>query len=162
MWLSIRGMLEAGAVPTGISGYFHPTPVDYVSAAIRRLSSRIAGVGDTFNLSSPHRLYFAEIVERLRALGHTLVDLEGSEWSRVVRSDPENSLLPLLDVFEDAVAGVGGYPDMDMSKTETALADSGIVCPRVTGELLDRYLRFFTDKSYFPPPAPERSRSAAV
>ncbi|MEU2826388.1 thioester reductase domain-containing protein [Streptomyces bacillaris] len=162
VWLSIRGMLEAGAVPTGISGYFHPTPVDYVSAAIRRLSSRIAGAGDTFNLSSPHRLYFAEIVERLRALGHTLVDLEGSEWSRVVRSDPENSLLPLLDVFEDAVAGIGGYPDMDMSKTETALADSGIVCPRVTGELLDRYLRFFTDKSYFPPPAPERSRSAEV
>ncbi|MFJ2742957.1 thioester reductase domain-containing protein [Streptomyces sp. NPDC087440] len=84
VWLSIRGMLEVGVAPAGISGFFHPTPVDYVSAAIRWLSSRIAGVGDTFNLSNPHRLHFTEIVERLRALGHTLVDLDPAEWSQSV------------------------------------------------------------------------------
>ncbi|MFF9020328.1 thioester reductase domain-containing protein [Streptomyces eurythermus] len=153
VWLSIRGMLTAGAVPAGISGYFHPTPVDYVSAAILRLSSLLTGVGDTYHLSNPHRLHFSEVVAELRALGHTLVDLDGAEWSRTVRSDPENSLLPLLDVFEAAITGVGGYPDMDMSKTEEALAGSGISCPRVTGELLARYLKFFTDKGYFPAPA---------
>nr|ALP32042.1 CycB [Streptomyces sp. NCIB 11649] len=152
VWLSIRGMLEAGAAPAGISGFFHPTPVDYVSAAIRWLSSRVTGVGDTFNLSNPHRLHFAEVVERLRALGHTLVDLDPAEWSRSVRKDPENSLLPLLDVFEAAIAGTGGYPDIDTDGTEAALAGSGIDCPQVTGDLLVRYLTFFTEKGYFPNP----------
>ncbi|MET9970560.1 thioester reductase domain-containing protein, partial [Streptomyces sp. NPDC006356] len=162
VWLSIRGMLTAGAVPAGISGYFHPTPVDYVSAAILRLSSRLTGVGDTYNLSNPHRLHFSEVVDQLRALGHTLVDLDRDEWSRTVRSDPENSLLPLLDVFEAAISGIGGYPDIDMHKTEAALAGSGISCPRVMGELLARYLKFFTDQGYFPAPHPQEAVSVTM
>jgi len=149
-WLSIRRMITAGAVPAGISGYFHPTPVDYVSAAILRLSFRLTGVEDTYNLSNPHRLHFSEVVDQFRALGHTLVDRDGAEWSRTVRSDPENSLLPLLDVFEAAVSGIGDYPGMGTHKTEAALAGSGISCPQVTGELLARYLKFFTDQGYFP------------
>ncbi|MET9293111.1 thioester reductase domain-containing protein [Streptomyces sp. NPDC003077] len=161
VWLSIRGMLTAGAVPAGMSGYFHPTPVDYVSAAILRLSSLLTGVGDTYNLSNPHRLRFSEVVDELRALGHGLVELERAEWSRAVRSDPENSLLPLLDVFEAAITGIGGYPDIDTDRTEAALAGSGIGCPRVTGELLARYLRFFTDQGYFPAPNPGPSPSSA-
>lgn len=50
----------------------------------------------------------------------------------------DNSLLPLLDVFEAVISGIGGYPDLDRHKTEAALAGSGIRCPRVTGELLAR------------------------
>ncbi|HET6297150.1 MAG TPA: thioester reductase domain-containing protein, partial [Kribbella sp.] len=153
VWLSIRGILEAKAIPANSASYFHPTPVDYVSAAILYLSQRISAVGDTFNLSNPSALPFTEVIDHLRTLGHPVAEMDHQEWSEVVRADPANSLIPLLEVFEAGFAGEGGYPAIDTGKTEVALAGSGIACPEVTGDLLAKYVDFFSKRGYFPKPA---------
>ena len=157
MWLSIRGMLEAGVVPEHLTSYFYPAPVDYVSAAILHLSRRLTGTGDTYHVSGTRRLTFTEVIDHLRARGHELTPVDPTEWSRRIREDKENALIPLLDVFEAGFLTAGSVPAMDVSRTEAALAGSGITCPPVTGELLATYVDFFTAKGYFPQLVPAQA-----
>ncbi|MER6989184.1 thioester reductase domain-containing protein [Saccharopolyspora hirsuta] len=151
VWLSVRGMLQAGAAPAGAAFGFHPTPVDFVSGAIVALSRRPESLGETYNVSNPDTLTFAQVVDQLRDLGYQLAELPPEEWSELIRRDPANSLTPLLDVFETAFTG-GGYPDMDTKKLDAALSGTSVGCPPVSRELVDVYLRFFIRSGYFPAP----------
>jgi 5-hydroxydodecatetraenal polyketide synthase CpkC len=157
MWLSIRGMLEAGVVPENLASYFYPAPVDYVTAAILHLSRRLTGTGDTYHISGERRLTFTEVIDHLRARGHELAPVDPKEWSRRIKEDKENALIPLLDVFEAGFLVAGSVPAMDVSRTRAALAGSGITCPPVTGELLAKYVDFFTAKGYFPQRVPAQA-----
>ncbi|WP_447008712.1 type I polyketide synthase [Saccharothrix sp. DSM 118769] len=152
VWLSVRGMLQAGAAPAGAALAFHPTPVDFVSRAVVALLGRPESVGETYNVSNEDALTFGQVVDRLRESGYDIAELPREEWVRLVRRDPANALTPLLDVFETAFAVGGGYPDIDTKKLDAALAGTSVGCPRVTRELLDTYLGFFVRSGYFPPP----------
>lgn len=44
----------------------------------------------------------------------------------------------------------GFYPLVDVSATEEALAGTGIACPPITADLVDTYIRFFTETGYYP------------
>ncbi|GAB3449356.1 type I polyketide synthase [Actinophytocola sediminis] len=150
VWLSVRGMLQAGAAPTGVAIDFHPTPVDFVSGAIVALAGRPDSVGETYNVSNEDILTFAQVLDQLRELGYDIADLPQQEWSRLIRRDPANALTPLLDVFETAFTGLGGYPDIDTKKLHTALTGTSVSCPPVTRALVTTYLRFFIRSGYFP------------
>ena len=150
IWLSVRGMVEAQAWPDTLDSFFHPTPADYVAGAIVKLGIGIEGTGDTYNLSNPTRLTFAEILDALRARGHRIDPLDVRTWTRKVKADRSNAVLPLLDQFLILAQWQGGvYPAIDTGKAERAL---GTVCPAVQGDLLGTYLDFFTDVEYFPAP----------
>ncbi|MFJ4615067.1 thioester reductase domain-containing protein [Streptomyces griseus] len=153
VWLSIRGIVEAQAVPDSLESHFHPTPADYVSGAMLQLAWRLTGTGDTYNLSNPERLTFGEIIDALRARGHRIDDLDLTAWTRKVRSDRSNAMQPLLDQFVGLVGLPGGtYPSIDCSKADAALADTSVVCPPVRSDLLETYLDFFTEVGYLPAP----------
>ncbi|MFJ2443931.1 thioester reductase domain-containing protein, partial [Streptomyces sp. NPDC087658] len=153
VWLSVKGMLQARAVPADLGGGFQLVPVDYVSAAVLALTRRPEGVGGTFHMSGRASVSFAELAEHLRSFGHELVELDRSAWRDRVTSDPGNALLPLLESFE-AVSGSAGssdvYLEMDSSDTDTALAGTGIVRPEPTRELFRAYDEFFVRTGYFP------------
>ncbi|WP_425435754.1 thioester reductase domain-containing protein [Lentzea kentuckyensis] len=151
VWLSVRGMLEAGAAPAGAAVAFHPTPVDFVSRAVVELLGKPESIGETYNVSNRDTLTFTEVIDRLRELGYDIAELSQQEWSRLVRRDPANALTPLLDVFETAFTGVGGYPDIDTKKLDAALAGSPVSCPPVTDDLVTTYLEYFIRSGYFPP-----------
>ncbi|MCS0639810.1 thioester reductase domain-containing protein, partial [Streptomyces sp. LP05-1] len=154
VWLSLKGMLQAGAVPAATGGRFHLLPVDYVSAAITRISRREASAGGTFHLFNPSALSLAECVRRLREYGYALDEVAPEVWRERVQGDPGNALVPLLHAFEMMAGDTDAfYPPMDTSQTEEALADSGVVCPEVTEELFARYVRYFERTGHFPAPA---------
>ncbi|WP_434600617.1 thioester reductase domain-containing protein [Streptomyces sp. A5-4] len=73
VWLTLKGLLQSGAVPSGTGGRFHLLPVDYVSSAIVALSGRPAGGGRWClppvqrGLAEPDRLCGAAARPRLRA-----------------------------------------------------------------------------------------------
>ena len=163
IWLSIRGIVEAQAVPDSLESHFNPTPVDYVSGAMLGLAWQLTGVGDTYNLSNPVRLTFGEVIDELRARGHRIDEMDLKSWTRKVRSDRSNAVQPLLDQFIGLVMLPGGiYPNIDCTKAETALAGSSVTCPPAQGDLLRTYLDFFTDVEYLPAPTgagdrPERA-----
>ncbi|MEV7059124.1 thioester reductase domain-containing protein [Streptomyces microflavus] len=152
VWLTLKGLVQSGAVPSGSGGRFHLLPVDYVSGAIVALSALPASDGGTFHLFNQSSLSLADCVRRLRDLGYGLRDLDHDSWAGAVRSDRSNALLPLLHAFEMMTSDTDGfYPPIDTSDTELALRGTGISCPPLTGELFDRYVEFFVQVGHFPP-----------
>ncbi|WP_343298773.1 thioester reductase domain-containing protein, partial [Streptomyces sp. SID1034] len=60
VWLSMKGLIQAGAVPAEVGGRFHLLPVDYVSAAILHISRRPDADGRTFHLFNPSSVTLRE------------------------------------------------------------------------------------------------------
>ncbi|MER7910502.1 thioester reductase domain-containing protein [Streptomyces sp. NPDC096068] len=151
VWLSLKGLVQAGAVPSDADGRFHLLPVDYVSAAVLHVSRRATAAGRTFHLFNPDALGLRECVERLRVLGHSVAEVDRETWRERIHADGTNALAPLLHAFEMMTADTDAfYPAMDTSETEEELAGSGIVCPPLTGELFRKYVDFFTRTGHFP------------
>ncbi|MGJ6969374.1 type I polyketide synthase [Streptosporangium sp. G11] len=153
VWLTMKGLIQVGAVPSGAGGRFHMVPVDYVSAAIVELSRRPDSADRTFHLYNPHHLSFTALVGHLRAAGYALPETTSDDWRARILADRDNALLPLLDAFEAITARGDDYPGIDTVATEAALAGTGVVCPPITDELFATYVRFFVDAGYFPVPA---------
>ncbi|WUH77227.1 thioester reductase domain-containing protein [Streptomyces sp. NBC_00435] len=153
IWLSLKGLLETGAVPESLAGVVHMVPVDYVSGAIVALSARQDTASRTFHLYNRQDQTFTEFVGHLRSFGYQLPELDWNAWSARVRSDRKNAVVPLLDSFEGMNSGHGTatYPPIDVSDTEFALRDTGIECPPVDRDLFEKYVNFFVRAGYFPP-----------
>jgi thioester reductase-like protein len=154
VWLSLKGLLQAGAVPDRLSGVVHMVPVDYVSSAIVALSTAEQAAGRTFHLYNRQDQPFADLVDHLRSYGYRLPELDWDSWLDVVRSDRGNAIIPLLDSFEEinAVSAGPTYPPIDVTETERALAGTGIECPALDRELFEKYVDFFVRVGYFPAP----------
>ncbi|MDX6740234.1 polyketide synthase [Actinocorallia sp. A-T 12471] len=165
VWLSLKGMIQAGGAPAGLSGTVHMVPVDYASAAIVALSRRPEAVGGTFHLYGKDGVEYRDLVERLRAAGYPLPERDPESWRAAVLDDPGNAVRPLLDVFLRILDGGIGTPPVDVTETEAALAGSGVVCPPLDGELFAKSVDFFVESGYLPSPRradPARERAAAL
>ncbi|MET0493598.1 MAG: thioester reductase domain-containing protein [Actinoplanes sp.] len=153
VWLSLKGLLQAGSVPDRLTGAYHLTPVDYVSAGIVALSTRPETIGRTFHFYNDSSLSLTDIVTHLRSMGYALNPADLDQWHAIVRSDRDNALFPLLDAFDMMQSDSGSfYPAIDASSTEEALRGTGITCPPLTVELFRRYVTFFVEAGYLPPP----------
>ncbi|WP_437097636.1 thioester reductase domain-containing protein [Streptomyces sp. enrichment culture] len=153
VWLSLKGLVQAEAVPAGLSAAVHPVPADYVSKAILTVSRVPGAAGGTFHLSNGSSLDFGEFVDHLRASGYRLDELGWDAWKTRVAADPDNAVNPLLDAFEALASDTGRfYPVFDTSATRAALEGTPVVCPEMTKELYAKYVGFFVDRGYFPPP----------
>jgi thioester reductase-like protein len=154
VWLSLKGLIQAGAVPPGLAGQFHLIPVDHVSAAVVALSTQDGSTGRTFHLYNDSSISLADCVRRLRERGYRLEAREQQDWLAAVQLGRDNAMVPLLDAFALMTADAGTfYPPIDTTATREALAGSGIECPPVTEALFDRYVDFFVESGYFPKPA---------
>ncbi|WP_313896816.1 thioester reductase domain-containing protein [Streptomyces sp. GC420] len=152
VWLSLKGLLQTGLVPSGVGGRFHLLPVDYVSAAILGISTRPEGAGGTYHLFNRSSLGLADCVDYLRRLGYRLDEAERPQWEAAVQSDRDNALLPLLHAFDMMTSDTDAfYPVLDTSETEAALDGTGISCPPLTEELFVKYVEFFVQEGHFPP-----------
>ncbi|GHF61681.1 type I polyketide synthase [Streptomyces thermodiastaticus] len=153
VWLSLKGMLQAGAVPGDIPVTFRLMPVGYTSAAILHLSRQPATAGGTFHVCNHSGLTLAEMLEELRSRGYELPVRDWATWRDLVTGNPDNALLPLLDAFEVMAAQPDAfYPPVDDSETAAALEGSGITCPPANRELFAKHVDFFTEAGYFDPP----------
>ena len=154
VWLSLKGLLQAGTVPDRLTGRVHLVPVDYVSGAITALATRESSVNGTFHLFNEQSQSFGDLVDHLRAFGYDLPETDWDAWRATIDADRENAVTPLFDSFEELNSEGAGptYPPMDVSDTEKALAGSGIACPPIDRALFGRYVDFFVRKGYFPAP----------
>ncbi|PPK67089.1 type I polyketide synthase [Actinokineospora auranticolor] len=152
VWLAIKGLLQAGAVPSGCKGRFHLVPVDHVSAAVVALAHQPPG---TYHHGNRQHLGFDDMVDCLRRLGHHLTELDWDSWVERVAADRDNAMNPMLAAFDATIhTADNAYVTVDLTDTEAALADGGPVCPPMTEELFARYVDWFTRVGYFPAPVP--------
>ncbi|MDG4864730.1 thioester reductase domain-containing protein, partial [Streptomyces sp. T-3] len=151
VWLSLKGLIKAGAVPEGTDIVFRMVPVDYISSAIVALSRKTDCASRTFHLSNPNEVRYTTILEHLRAFGYEIEEVDRASWLARVQGDSDNALNPLLDMFEKiAENGEGAYPPIDMTETERALLGTGIECPKMTRDLFETYIGFFVEAGYLP------------
>ncbi|WP_367136893.1 thioester reductase domain-containing protein [Saccharothrix sp. HUAS TT1] len=155
VWLGLKGLVQARAVPAGLKGAVHMVPVDYVSAGITALARREHG--RTFHFHNPGHQGFGDFVEHLRTLGYPLREVDRDAFRAHVRADRDNALLPLLDAFELMAADSDAfYPPIDTTETDAALEPAGVRCPVVGEDLFAKYVDFFVRAGYLPP-APSRT-----
>ncbi|MFJ8043916.1 type I polyketide synthase [Kitasatospora sp. NPDC096147] len=151
VWLSLKGLIQAGAVPAGLAVDFHLTPVDYASSAILAVSRNPEAAGGTFHVCNNSGLGFPAVVDRLRAAGYRLDELDWDTWRSRVLADPDNAMVPLFDAFEYMAASPETfYPAIDDTETRKALAGTGIECPEAGVRLFDKHVEFFVGTGYFP------------
>ncbi|MFJ9185240.1 thioester reductase domain-containing protein, partial [Streptomyces anulatus] len=153
VWLSLKGLLQAKAVPDVDGGRFHMLPVDYVSAAVVALSQRTGtGAGRTFHLYNRSSLSLRTCATYLRSLGYELAETDHASWSEAVRADRENVMTPLLHAFDIMVSNTDAfYPPFDTGETDAALEGTGIECPELTEDLFRKYVEFFVEVGHFAP-----------
>ncbi|MGW1980597.1 thioester reductase domain-containing protein [Streptomyces sp. NPDC001889] len=157
VWLTLKGILQSGAVPESLPVVFRLMPVDYASAAVVHLSRQPESAGRTFHICGRAGLTLAVMARELRAHGYSLERAEPAGWRARVAADPGNALVPLLDAFDAMAADPAGfYPPVDDSGTVAALAGSGVRLPEespdASVESFRRHVRFFIRKGYFPAP----------
>ncbi|MFD4398027.1 thioester reductase domain-containing protein [Kitasatospora sp. NPDC058478] len=153
VWLSMKGIVQAGAVPQDPAGIFHLVPVDHVSAAILRLSRDDRAAGRNHHLANGTHLPFSAMTESLRSLGYRLDELRWDAWVRRIRADRDNAMVPMIDAFESTIySGRNHYLSVDTSQTRELLAGTGVDCPPMTRELFEKYVGFFVRVGYFPEP----------
>ncbi|MFI6084336.1 type I polyketide synthase [Streptomyces sp. NPDC051217] len=153
VWLSLKGMLQAGAVPRDIPVTFRLMPVGYTSAAILHVSRKPDAAGGTFHVCNRSGMAFGEMVRELRDYGYPLPERDWNTWRDLVTAAPDNALLPLLDAFEVMTDNPDSfYPPVDDSETASALEGSGVSCPPASRELFRKHVDFFTRVGYFPLP----------
>ncbi|WST72283.1 thioester reductase domain-containing protein [Streptomyces uncialis] len=160
VWLTLKGILQAGTVPEDIPVVFRLMPVDYASAAIAHISRRTGTDSRTFHVCGRTGLTLGTMTEELRAHGYDLEQRDRTAWRAEVTADPGNALVPLLDAFDVMAADPAGfYPPVDDTETVAALDGSGIELPEASRASFRRHVAFFVRKGYFPPPDRPRGES---
>ncbi|NGY63509.1 acyltransferase domain-containing protein [Lentzea sp. NEAU-D13] len=144
VWRSLKGCLQAKAVPAQAKGLFTIAPVDYVSAAIVGLSMEPRQ--DTYHLYNPEPVSLNNLIDRLNHHGYDLEEIPRDQWNDRVSSDPDNAANALLDVFTAATQAEELRITYDIEET----VEAGFPCPEITDDLLDTCIRFFQRTGYFP------------
>ncbi|HMY20436.1 MAG TPA: thioester reductase domain-containing protein, partial [Polyangium sp.] len=140
----LKGCLELGLAPD-IDFPFDLVPVDYVVGALVQLSLQTSLLGKTFHLLGSRPVFSMAIFERVRQTGYAVKLVDSAVWQQAVLTAPsDNALAPLRELFERPIQNAKDEPPrrmrIDDTNTRMAIAGSGIECPEVTGEVLDRYI----------------------
>jgi len=153
LWQILKGCVQARAFPEDVTVSYDLAPVDYVAAAIAALSRSAPPGATAFHLTNPHRTSLADIGGFLRDAGYELQGRPLAEWAALIRDQPGNAAIPVLDIFLAEMTG-GGWSDLVLTSTR-ALSTTGPHCPETTASLFGTYVSYFTSTGYLPAPGDE-------
>ncbi len=155
----LKGCVELGAAPA-LDTSIELTPVDYVSAAIVRISQQADACGKVFHLSNPSVISCRKLIEWISSGGYGLQEVSFDEWLarlEALGGELKNSALyPFVALLSELSSelreqtgialGDMRLPRYDCSNTLQALSGTSIVCPTLNEGLLARYLSYFVKK----------------
>jgi thioester reductase-like protein len=162
----IKGCVQLGSFPELIDQKEELIPVDYATRAIVHLSKKQESLGKTFHIVPPQdqNISVTELFEFICSYGYQLKKLPYSQWKDELianlRHSQENVLHPLLSmmsekVYQNSLTIMELYQntvDYDYQNTLNGLADSGIVCPPMDANLLDKYFSYFISSGFLNSP----------
>ncbi|MFF0571349.1 amino acid adenylation domain-containing protein [Streptomyces sp. NPDC004041] len=146
-------------------------PVDHTADAITHIMAHQEPDGRVYHLTNPHAARLPLLVERLTAMGYPVRTVPYDTWTEMLAKLtarlPDHPMAPYVGMFvepaRDSDVSVkqmytdGIFPTISRHNTDSALADTGLVCPPVDAGLLDTYLREFRRSGFLAPPsAPNR------
>ncbi|MCW2869367.1 MAG: thioester reductase [Streptomyces oryziradicis] len=144
-------------------------PVDYLTDAIVRIATGHHATCQTYHLTNPRPASLHDMLDRMRAAGHSIRRLPYREWVdelvRHVAQHPTTATAPFVSLCVDrsnkADMSVkemffeGTFPTLGRANVERAIGD--LCCPPVDADLMDRYLEYFYATGYIERPSPDRS-----
>lgn len=145
LWTILAGCLELGSVPQG-----HPwthlhadlVPVDFVARAVVHLIRHAPPAGTVHTLCNPAPVPLAEILDRLAIRHGPLERLPTDQWAeRLAAEADEPGVRPAVQAAA-LLTRLARHDRLDpvAAPYPPALTGSGIECPRIGPDLLDRYL----------------------
>jgi amino acid adenylation domain-containing protein/thioester reductase-like protein len=169
----IRFIAEVGLAPD-IDLPLDFVPADICAAAIRCISAQVEATGGTYHLASPRYALLASLVDRLRQHGYAVTTIGYPAWVDALLAHaarhPSDPMTPFVPLFVDRVAGSGLtvaemylehiFPAYTRSRTEQALAGTGIAFPPVDAKLLDLTIGALRAQGYLGSPADVAARRA--
>jgi len=157
VWNLIKGSIQLGAAPEYDSA-LDVAPVDYVAAAIVRLSLQPERLNRTFHFPNPCPLPWPRVYDFAREYGYELRRLSAKDWETelkaAIRGGADNALAPFAPLLEgnDAAAEQPRELRWDDRNTRAGLEGSGIACPELGPELLATWFDYFVRSGFLPPP----------
>ena len=150
LWLTLKACVQAAAAPAGTRLAFDLVAVDYVSAAIVRLSRREPG---NYHLASERLIRLTTLVDELRAIGYQITDIAPADWLRLVAADPTNAAFPLLSLLSAELASTGteGVVLVSADETRHALEGTGIEMPTFSRSRFRTAVSYLLRTEFFPP-----------
>ncbi|ATL67247.1 amino acid adenylation domain-containing protein [Nocardia terpenica] len=148
-------------------------PVDHLTASVVHIATHRRADGRVYHLTNPRPAMLCDVLDRMRDKGFELRMLPYDRWVReLVRHVAENPTSPTApfvslcvdrsrkaDISVKEMYLEGTFPVLGRRNSEQALADSGLHCPPVDYDLIDRYLEFFFSSGYIARPQRRRSQS---
>lgn len=134
------------------------TPVDYVSQGIAYLSRQEASLGNVFHLVNPHPLPWNQLTRWMQLSGYSLETVSYEQWILKLIDTPESSLesafrtlIPFFLSSQERITS-SGLLHFDCQNTLDGLANTDIVCPPVSCELLRTQFSYFIQKGFLETP----------
>ncbi len=146
-----RACVLLGSVPN-LDVMVNIVPVDFVSAAIVRLSKDEKNFGMIFHLDNPDPLHFRHLAGWLASQGLQARTVSFDEWREELFSQiphmPSDEWAPYLPLLEEVDESQVFMPEFDLTNTLTRLNGSGIVCHPVNDALFSAYLNYFIPRGF--------------
>lgn len=157
IWLFLKTCIASGTGPD--SSYSSLlTPVDFVAAAITRLSLGLAGSGRTYHLINPSAPGFRELLHHSRACGYPIREVPEKQWEgELAQSSLEIQYNPVAvyqlfiprQVLSNLVQEQSAQFCSNMLQD---LTGTGITCPPITQTRMQVYLRYLAQIHFLPAP----------
>ncbi len=133
-------------------------PVDYVSRAVVHLSRQASSYGRAFHLLTPRPIPWPELIATIRSFGYALEEIPYDQWRREVRQRASEGAdkhfyTTLLMVLLAPHYLFYRRPPLDTQHTQEGLMDTGITCPPADPSLMGKYIAYWQESGYFPPPS---------
>ena len=156
IWIFLKTCLAAGVGPD--SGYSSlVTPVDFVAAAIVRLSVSLTGAGRNFHLINPAAPGFREMLDLTRVCGYPLRVVPEAEWEKELADGGlgmQQNPIAVYQLFIPRHVLSSLVKEQSADFCHNMLQDldgTGITCPPVDQARMRLYLQYLSSISFLPP-----------
>ena len=141
-------------------------PVDFLTEAVVHIATTHRATHRTYHMTNPRPASLHDMLDRMDTGGHRIHRLPYEEWVgelvRHVAQHPTSPTAPFVSLCVDRCKQAdmsvkemyfeGTFPTVGRDNVEHDLADTGLHCPPVDAELLDRYLEYFYTTGYIARP----------
>ncbi|MFF9125283.1 amino acid adenylation domain-containing protein [Streptomyces sp. NPDC014889] len=141
-------------------------PVDFLTEAVVHIATAHRATHRTYHMTNPRPASLRDMLDRMDAGGHRIRRLPYEEWVddlvRHVARHPTSPTAPFVSLCVDRCKQAdmsvkemyfeGTFPSVGRDNVERDLAGTGLRCPPVDADLLDRYLEYFYATGYIERP----------
>ncbi|MDI1314628.1 type I polyketide synthase [Prosthecobacter sp.] len=156
IWLFLKTCIVAGVGPdSGCSSLL--TPVDFVAAAMVRISLSLTGTGRTYHLINPAAPGFRELQGLARSYGYSIREVPEDQWEAALESGGltvQNNPVAAYQLFIPRQVLLNLVQEQSSEFCHNTLQDlngTGITCPPVDQHRMHLYLKHLTNIGFLPP-----------